>query len=158
MKKKIFVTIAAISFLLGFSACKSQKEVFNGTGKGFPIIVLLKTSCFGNQCPAYEMQLLDNRVMLLDARKNMDKSGKYHLVLTKEDFQFVVNAFIDSHFFDFQDEYVADITDLPSMYLTFNFEGKSKKVRDYYGAPESLKELELIVQSYLDRVGWQKVE
>ena len=157
-RRKLGLSLILLGLIGTWIGCSSQKEVINGTGKGNPIIILLKTSCFGNQCSAYEMQLLDNRVMLLNAMKNMDKNGHYKRLLSKAEYQQLLNTFIESHFFDFQDEYTAEITDLPSVYLTFNYLGKTKKVRDYYGAPESLKELELMVQSFLDRVGWEKVE
>jgi len=39
-------------------------------------------------------------------------------------------------------EYTSNITDLPSTIVTFSINGQEKKIVDYYGAPDKLKELE----------------
>ena len=46
-------------------------------------------------------------------------------------------------------EYTEPITDLPTTFITIN----NKKIRDYFGAPETLKELEdLIDQMFLQSI------
>ena len=51
------------------------------------------------------------------------------------------------------------ITDLPSTYISFTHKGQTKKIRDYYGAPDKLTELEdLLNKIALKKDGWKKIE
>lgn len=157
LTKKLITLVFGIQVLL-ITGCISNDAVKQGTGDGERVIYLYKTPCYGNTCPSYEIELLDNKVMFLTPKAMMTLKGKYQRVLTKAEYQQLVNAFINADFFDFEEEYTSNITDLPTTYIYFSFNGKSKKVKDYHGAPEGLKELELMMMSFLDRVGWEKVE
>lgn len=144
-----------MTFLVG---CKTTNNVANNDNeKASLVISYYQTPGYSKTAPEYTIELYSNRQMHLIATKNLDKEGKYIRRLTKEEYKQLVDAFVDADFFDFKDEYTDNITDLPTRYISFTHNGKSKKIKDYYGAPEKLGELELMVRSYLDRVGWSKM-
>lgn len=155
--KKVFVLLVTAHLFL-ISGCISNDAVYNGTGTGERVIYMYRTGCFGNTCPSYEIELLDNRIMYLTPRETMNLKGKHQRVLTEAEYKQLINAFIDANFFKFKDEYTSDVKDLPTTYIYFSYQGKEKKIKDYHGAPESLVELEYMMMSFLDRVGWEKVE
>jgi hypothetical protein len=122
------------------------------------VISYYQTPGFSPEAPEYKIDLYNNRQMFLDAKKNLDKNGKYMRTLSDKEYSQLVDAFRDADFFKFKAEYTANITDLPTRYITFSYKGEEKKIKDYYGAPEELKELEFMLQSFLDRVGWEKMQ
>jgi hypothetical protein len=107
--------------------------------------------------PEYSIELFSNRQMILEAKKNLDKSGKYMRTLSKDEYDQLLQAFLDAKFFKFKNEYSDTISTLPTRYVYFAYQGKEKKVKDYYNAPETLTQLEYSIQSFLDRVGWEKM-
>lgn len=148
-----------VLMLASFLSCKTTKNSIGNDGNENATLVIsyYQTPGYSKSTPEYTIELYNNRQMHLIATKNLDKEGKYMRRLTKEEYSQIVSAFDDADFFDFKDEYTDNITDLPTRYISFTYEGKSKKIKDYYGAPEKLGELELMVRSYLDRVGWSKM-
>ncbi len=156
MKSKLHLFII-ILFLL---SCGTQKQITQST----PIeedtklmVSYYQTSSYSKTTPEYTIELYSNRQMYLTATKNLDKEGKFMRTLPANEFNEVIKAFAEADFFKFKDEYSSLITDLPTRYLYFSYKGQEKKVKDYYDAPEKLKELELLMQSFLDRVGWEKM-
>lgn len=154
------VKIIIITFMI--AACNNSKQVI----KNKPVnlneqasMVLSYAQNPGNtdQIPEYEIKLFSNRQMYLDAKRNLDVEGKYMRTLNEREYNNLVNAFVQANFFHFQDSYTADMTNLPTRYLYFNHNNTEKKILDYCGAPKELKELELLVQSFLDRIGWVKM-
>ncbi len=147
------------SLLFVFVSCKTQKSAIadNINEKTQLVIEYSQTAGYGNN-PEYEIQLFSNRQMYLTAKKNLDKQGKYMRTLSEKEYNQVINAFKGADFFSFKDEYTGNITDLPVRYLYFNYNGKEKKIKDYYNTPPELKELEYMIQSFLDRVGWEKLK
>ena len=67
-------------------------------------------------------------------------------------------SFIDANFFDFKNEYTSKKTDLPTTYISFENNGKYKKIRDYSDAPEALKNLEKMIEKIVDSSGWDKIQ
>ncbi len=155
MKRAIFLIIAFI----GFISCNTQKKAASTTPDETTKLVVSydQTPGMSKETPEYTIELYSNRQMYLTAKKNLDKEGKYLRTLTQNEYNQIITAFNNANFFKFQDEYTSPSTDLPTRYLFFSNNGKEKKVKDYDGAPDQLKELELLIQSFLDRVGWEKM-
>lgn len=154
--KRILYFLAMIFLLF---SCGTQKQIKKDVSLEDETKLLIsynQTSDKGNS-PEYTIELFSNRQMYLTASKNLDKEGKYMRVLPEKEFNQIIDAFIDSKFFSFKDEYISDTTDLLTRYLYFSYNGKEKKVKNYYGAPQKLNDLELFMQSFLDRVGWEKM-
>lgn len=154
--KYICFLVAAFLFIV---SCKTTKTAatFDVNQKASLVISYYQTPGYSKTNPEYTIELFSNRQMFLTATKNLDKDGKHMRTLSKEEYNQIIDAFVDANFFNFKDEYTDNITDLPTRYISFTHKGKTKKIKDYYGAPEQLQELEFMVRSYLDRVGWSKM-
>lgn len=161
MSKRGFHGVLLVMTVLFFYACNTQKKsatLSEQDKKPELIISYYQTPGFSPEAPEYKIDLYDNHQMFLDAKKNLDKKGKYMRTLSEKEYNQLVSAFLEADYFKFQDEYTSSITDLPTRYITFSHKGQTKKIKDYHGAPEELKELEFMVQSFLDRVGWEKMQ
>lgn len=157
MKKVIYIVSLILTVFL-FNNCKSTKESTNQNTESATIVIsYYQTPGFSPAAPEYTIEVYNNKQMFLIAKKGLDVEGRYMRTLSKEEYNQLITSFDNSSFFEFKDEYTNNITDLPTRFISYTKEGKTKKVKDYYGAPESLKELELILQSYLDRAGWTKM-
>ena len=119
-----------------------------------PIIIMQKTPCFGT-CPEYTLEVYADHAHLV-AKQHLKLKGEFEAEISEDQVKELVDAFVDGKFFEYQDQYTANISDMPTTYLTFNYEGKSKKVMDYHNAPESLKALESKVATLIDELNWKE--
>jgi len=145
----------AMMSVAGCKTTKKKTEVYNVPDK--PIITFQKTACFG-KCPVYKLEIYESGAIKLFGEKNLDKVGNYSKTLTKSEINDLKKTFLDSKFFEFNDEYTAKKTDLPTTYISFENEGKYKKIRDYSDAPEDLKKLEKLIENIVSSEGWIKQE
>ncbi len=131
---------------------KNQQTKIN-TNK--PMITLQKTSCYG-KCPVYIIEIYENGIIKLNGIKNLDKIGFYTKSITQQEVESLRKEFLNANFFDFMDEYTSKKTDLPTTYISFEHEGKFKKIKDYSDAPEELRKLERLIENIVNSEGWKK--
>ncbi|HMP99753.1 MAG TPA: DUF6438 domain-containing protein [Cyclobacteriaceae bacterium] len=112
------------------------------------------TPCFG-ACPVYTISIYENRVVSLKAERFVKLQGNFTASLSQKDYERLIEKFENS-VFDFKDKYTAQLTDMPTIHLTFNHKGREKKIMDYYGAPDELKNLEAEVYALIDKLKWKK--
>lgn len=131
-------------------ACKDQ-EYDQST-----YIELKKDPCFGF-CPVYSFRVDGSGKATFDGIRNVDKQGRWERQLGKEETAALFNAFLEADFWSFDDEYTGEVSDLPTTWITFSHEGRTKQVKDYFGAPAKLKELEALVEEIAESTtGWQQ--
>ena len=153
MQKIIF---ALITLSLAVSAgCNNSKK----TGKNDEMVFKIReTPCFG-KCPVYEMEIYKSGLVNYKGQMNVDKVGEYTKTITKKEVEDLIDLFNDIDFFALEDEYQGLMTDLPTVYTTFNYEGKSKTIENYHGAPDELRQLENALRRVgKNEEGWTKVE
>ena len=121
------------------------------------VITMEKTECYGT-CPVYLLEIYENGTVTLDARRFMDMEGMHFAKLSKEDLNQLIARFVEADFFAFEDSYDSEVSDLPTTYIRFRWEGKSKKIKDYVGAPDSLKQLESLIHALVGELEWRKVD
>lgn len=138
-----------------FYSCKTSKDIENKSD--YVMFSLRKTECKG-KCPVLFMEIFKSGIVVFEGIKNTDKIGKYEKTLSKKEIRNLQKSFDNSDFFSFENEYTDKITDLPSTYISYTNNGQTKQIRDYYGAPEKLKELEEILNEIaLSKDGWNKI-
>ena len=154
---KSIIQIITLSLLIW--SCSSQKQTATNSleEKTKLVISYSQLNDSISDLPEYTIELYSNRQMYLTASKNMDKQGKYMRTLSEKESDQVIKSFIDANFFKFQSEYTRSIEKQPSHILYFSYNGNEKKVKFYDGSNEYLTELEYLMQSFLDRVGWEKM-
>ena len=150
--KKLLLLFFAISL---FTACKTAKQT---SETNIAFLTLEKTMCRG-QCPVYSLSIFENGIAKYVGKQNVVKIGSFEKTLSNAEIQRLKTTFNQADFFNFEDEYTAKITDLPSTYISYTLNGRTKKIRDHYGAPDSLKQLEeLLVAVAESQDGWQLSE
>ena len=89
---------------------------------------------------------------------NTEKIGTYTKPITSKELDDFVIAFETAQFYALNDEYLGNITDFPTKYITYTNHGKTKKVKDRSGAPQELAALEKTLNNFANSEGWKKTE
>lgn len=122
-----------------------------------PLIYMKKTACMGT-CPDYDISIFPNGKVVLNARQFIEKEGTFKAKISKEEREALIEAFESSGFDSFNNEYKSNRTDLPTTTISFNYEGKNKRIIDYDGAPKALKDLEAKVHALVSSLSWKEVK
>ena len=113
------------------------------------IISLNKTACFGT-CPVYKIKIYNNQSAIFEGIKFVEKEGSYNFKISKKEINTILKKAKKINFQKMENEYTELITDLPTTYIMIN----NKQIKDYYGAPKELKELEEIIENiFLNKLG-----
>ena len=120
---------------------------------------LQKTACFG-RCPMFTLTINgETNTATYKGDQNVDKVGTYEKKISDDELQKLVDAFEKRKLFDMQDAYnKQQVTDLPSTYVSYSINGKSKKIQDRFQAPPELKELEKLLDDFGNTDGWEKIK
>ncbi|MEE9460467.1 MAG: DUF6438 domain-containing protein [Bacteroidales bacterium] len=110
------------------------------------LIELKRTPCYGF-CPVYTLKIDKNGKGLFDGVENVEKIGSFSFSLSYDELVELDNAFLQVDFYQLRNIYDAQVSDLPTTYITYNKDGNRKKIMDYYGAPEELRTLENRIQT-----------
>ena len=121
------------------------------------IIEMEKTPCYGF-CPVYTLKIDQAGNGIFNGVENTDRVGLYTFRLKKEEIADLEAAFLDAGFFELKNRYYQHVTDLPTIYLRFRFEGREKRIMDYYGAPQVLKDLEKRIETLVLSKKMKKIE
>ena len=136
---KIHLLVLILFFTSCFNFTK-QKELQSPE----KIISLEKTACFG-RCPVFKIIIYSNGECLYNGIKFVKKSGEYNLKINKREIDEILSQAKEIGFDNLKNEYSERITDLPTTYIMIN----NKKIKDYYGAPTELKDLEKLIESMI---------
>jgi len=144
-------------FLVLFACRSSKKGAEIKEVKKELVISLERTPCYGT-CPIYKMKIFSDGSAFYHGERFVEKIGNYEFSVSKETLNYILKKADDIGFFELEDKYTANITDLPKT-ITFIKNGKNKKrVVDYYGAPKTLKEFESLVDGCIDYRRMKKLE
>jgi Domain of unknown function (DUF6438) len=158
MKKHIYVFLSIFLIVTCKSQSKNNSKTLENSlstkSSGSAIIFTLeKTACYGT-CPIFKVIVFDNDSLVFDGEEYVKKKGQYSKSLSKGTVAKLIKQFNEVNFFQYKDTYTENITDLPTTYISFSDGGKTKKIKDYVGSPESLKNLEkLIVNLVSEEIG-----
>jgi hypothetical protein len=93
-------------------------------------------------CPVFRAEIYSNGFIVYDGIRFVENVGLFSGKLSREKLERLHRAFAETNFFELEDEYVEPWTDLPTVFISYSREGIRKKIKDYYGAPDQLKDLE----------------
>lgn len=134
---KSFNVIFMILLSCLIHACSGPRTI---TGEDL-LIELQRTPCFGS-CPVYTLQIDKNGNGLFEGVENVAKTGRFSFSISQDELTEIKSAFRRIDFYQLRNVYDGPASDLPTTYITYNGEGGRKKIMDYYGAPEGLRDLE----------------
>lgn len=138
------IGIAAALFLAASASIHAGADAPDVQSPAVPddlVIKLERTACFGT-CPVY--------TVTIDARGNVTYDGTSFVRVQGRQTDRIPVASVGKiletaariGFFGLKDEYSALVSDLPSTFITITRDGRTKRIEDYFGAPDGLKELE----------------
>ena len=104
------------------------------------IISISRGACFGT-CPIYLISIFFDRSAIYHGKKFVDKIGEIEFKLSEEEINSILQKAKKINYCQLEDKYFEHISDLPRIYVQIF----DKKVLDYYGAPNELKELEKLI-------------
>lgn len=143
---------------------KTQKATSAGSVKvqeGGPkttIITFERSVCFGS-CPAFTMTIAaETNKATYVGTSNVEKIGTFEKSFSDEDIAKLKDAFDKAKFFDMENEYSSQISDIPSTYVSLTYAGNTKKIKDKQHAPKELKDLEKMLDDIANSDGWVKVK
>jgi len=156
------------TFLFLLAPCNASKKAASTAGTTAAVtnnlrtvsFSLQKTACFG-RCPMFTLNIdgATNKATY-KGDQNVDKIGTYEKKVSDDELQKLVNEFDKRNFFGLQDAYNNQhVTDLPSTYISYSNNGKTKKIQDRFQAPPELKELEKLLEEFGNsEEGWSKTK
>jgi hypothetical protein len=104
------------------------------------------------------MEIFSDGSAFYHGKRFVEKIGNYEFSVSKETLNYILKKADEIGFFELEDKYTANITDLPKT-ITFIKNGKdNKRITDYYGAPKALKEFESLVDGCIDHRRMKKLE
>lgn len=135
-----FRTINAILIVFVYAQLISCSGTSKIAGEKI-IIEMEKTGCYG-RCPVYTVKIDEKGRGLFIGVENTDYPGLFSFRLRQQEMEQLKSSFERIRFFELEDRYFGHVTDLPTTYLTYRSDSREKKIMDYYGAPQELKDLE----------------
>ena len=108
------------------------------------IISLQRTACFGT-CPIYKIEIFSDGSGIYTGTRFVENIGVTKFSLSETQLNLILTKAEAIGFTNMKEEYSEPISDLPTTFIQI----KDKRIRDYTGAPKTLKNLEnLIDQLY----------
>lgn len=155
MKHPIYLMVCLACAFMLFTAqkCGSGKYQYEPTTS----VEISKTGCFG-ECPVYTFTLEGDGTATFNGRRFVKNEGKHYRTYAADTTNAVFTELIEADLYQYEREYTENVTDLPTTYLTFEHEGRQKKIKLYYGFPEELKVIVNRLQEVAFAEGWQTGE
>lgn len=111
--------IISISFLSLLGCSKKTKSQQDKSGLTTWYLAMEKTECFGT-CPVYKMEVNSEGVLHLNARKFIEKKGKFTSTLSEDDLQEINILRQGANWKSYKSEYMTGMSDLPTTILSYS--------------------------------------
>ena len=118
------------------------------------IITVERTMCFGF-CPDYRLSIYGNGKVVYEGRYYVRVEGTRTTYIPKRKVRELVSEFEKIGFYNFDNNYAVGVTDMPSVLITLNLEGRSKTIDIYGGgAPDEVTNLILQIEETVKVSRW----
>jgi len=148
--------ITIISFILTLLTATGCSVLKNHKSKQL-LFEFERTACYGT-CPVYEIDIYKNGRIVLEGKKHLDKIGKFEAKLRNDQLEKLINDFESASFFELENSYRSQFKDLPTKYITYHKDGKSKQVMAYDNIPKKLQILIDELDKLVNELEWNKIE
>ena len=143
--------LLASAFLL-FTAGKCGKNKYQFTEES--VIEMSRTPCFGS-CPAFDFSMKGNGEAAYEGKHFVELEGKHTRIFPPDTINYIFTTLVDADLWQYKNEYSEQVTDLPTTYLSFRHDGKTKRIKMYYGYPKELETLADMLQELAFSQGWK---
>ncbi|MFT3886113.1 MAG: DUF6438 domain-containing protein [Flavobacteriales bacterium] len=127
-----------------------------GSATDTVFFLLERTPCFG-ACPSYRVSIGRNGSATYLGQRFAPREGNFTGQVPANIMGLLVDRAQEIGFFDLQDVYDGPVTDLPSIIIRVNADGRDKKVKGRYQAPGTFKPFAAYADSLLSTVKWTEV-
>src|SRR5271154_6199053 len=130
------------------------------------VVTLERTTCLGT-CPSYKLMIFGDGTVNFEGRRFVRVKGPAQSKISPALVESLIKDFIDINYFDLRDDYItiknpdgteSFVTDLPTTITSLTLAGKHKRVVDYVGAPNRLRELENRIDSVVNSKRWVSID
>ena len=151
----------ATLILLLLDSCKFDEHFARsgqvyGSASDSLFFSLERTPCFG-KCAAYTVTIDKFGNARWVGRSNTDRPGNWRAQVSFVTMERLLSRANDIGFFDMEDRYDGQVTDLPSTIIRVNANGKDKKVVPRYKMPPAFKPFAAFADSLLMPLAWTQV-
>ncbi|MEZ4756141.1 MAG: DUF6438 domain-containing protein [Flavobacteriales bacterium] len=167
--KQLSAALVASTLLLA-AACKNKEHVvaepatptapatvYGGAGEADSLFFSLeRTPCFG-QCKTYRIQVYRSGFAVYEGSSFVEKIGTHHGRVGSDTLALLLRKAEEIDFFNMQDRYDSQVTDLPSTIVQVVANGKNKRVVARVGTPPALKSFAAFADELLFPVAWKPV-
>jgi hypothetical protein len=155
--KNTFFSLFMLFALLG--ACKPKEKAQSAQDallKDSEVFIHFKTTaCFG-ECPVFEMTIYKNLFVDYKGEMFVEPLGNQSGYISQEQLKELNSLIKKSSFFELENEYDGEVTDLPSAYITVNQNGKTKNIHARFNIPIELRKLTKYLSEMPQNVRWDK--
>lgn len=124
-------------------------------------VLMERGPCFGS-CPIFTMTVSADGSVVYDGIRFVEVEGRQTATLSETQVQAIFEAVRAADFFDLDDRYEAQASDLPSITLEVTADGRNQTVyhyglaceADFDPAPQALCELEALLEQIPASQGW----
>ena len=116
-----------------------------------------RTPCYG-RCPTYKAVIYQNGYAEWTGTRFTEKIGKYTCTFSYDDMKTILKKAEEIGYFELNDVYDSQVTDLPSVFTSVVSNGKAKSIKSRHSAPEKLREFEKFLDSILEKQNWKQIE
>ena len=119
-------------------------------------IGLERTPCFGT-CPVYKLTVYSDGKVEYEGKDHVKEKGARSSKIDEKFFVRLMKKADEIGFFKLKDRYDGLVTDLPTRITTVTKGDVSKAVRNYYGGPKGLHDLEQLIDEVTNSAQWTGV-
>ncbi|MEI2612218.1 MAG: DUF6438 domain-containing protein [Candidatus Promineifilaceae bacterium] len=153
-KKIRFFLLTGLLIFIVFSNRVHLINLYDTTPPQNVIITIERTMCFGF-CPDYRLSIYGNGKVVYEGRYYVRVEGTRTTYIPKRKVRELVSEFERIGFYNFDDNYAIGVTDMPSVLITLNLEGRSKTIDIYGGgAPDEVMNLILQIEETVKVSHW----
>lgn len=154
------IAFATLILLLSGSCTSGKDFVASGHTYGSAsdsvFFSLERTPCFG-KCAAYTVTIDKFGNARWIGRSNTDRPGTWKAQVSTMTMERLLSRANTIGFFDMEDRYDGQVTDLPSTIIRVNANGRDKKVVARYKIPPAFKPFAAFADSLLMPLAWTQV-
>ncbi|MBL4652612.1 MAG: hypothetical protein JKY53_07065 [Flavobacteriales bacterium] len=137
-----------------------REEQLKKTIENYPdsLVALLKrTSCYG-KCPVYTLKIYASGYVTYMGKNFTDKEGMHSGKISRENISRILKKAEEIKFFEFNNIYDSNVTDLPATYIYVNTNGTKKQIINRHGGPKELKEFAAYIDELVKGLKWKKID
>jgi len=162
MKLSSFFGIIIAAALL--ATCHSQKNSTDQNSAAEQswkqdtiVISFERTACFG-KCPTFKADFYGDGKVLYHGMNNVENKGHFQGKVDKDQLEILYKKAEAITFFQMDDKYDGNITDVPSQIYFVEMYGKKKKIVARYKTPLALNDFGTMIDGVLSGIKWKLVE